>query len=96
MVCASAEAELRDVLGRIDVPTLLLYGDRDVRAPLAVAEALHVAIPRSRLVVLPGVGDVRCVEAPQQFNREVRDFLGSTKGDACSAVTSRAQRRRPC
>jgi pimeloyl-ACP methyl ester carboxylesterase len=90
MVRASTEADLRDVLGRIDLATLLLYGDRDVQAPLAVA------IPRSRLVVLPGVGHVSRVEAPQQFNREVRDFLGSTKGDACSALTSCAQRGRPC
>jgi pimeloyl-ACP methyl ester carboxylesterase len=66
MARASAEADLRDVLGRIDVPTLLLYGDRDVRAPLAVAEALHLAIPGSRLVFLPRVGYVSCVNAPQR------------------------------
>ena len=33
---ASTE-DVRDVLPRLDVPTLLLYGDRDVRAPLTVA-----------------------------------------------------------
>ncbi len=76
---ASAEADLRDVLAHINVPTLLLYGDRDVRAPIPIAEALHAAIPRSRLVVLSGVGHVSCVEAPQQFNREVRDFIRSTE-----------------
>jgi pimeloyl-ACP methyl ester carboxylesterase len=80
MARASAEADLRGVLGRIHVPTLLVYGDRDVRAPLAIAETLHTAIPGSRLVVLPGVGHVSCVEAPQQFNREVRDFLRSADG----------------
>lgn len=80
MARASAEADLRDVLRRINVPTLLLYGDRDVRAPLPIAEALRTAIPGSRLVVLPGVGHISCVEAPQQFNREVRDFLRSMKG----------------
>jgi pimeloyl-ACP methyl ester carboxylesterase len=40
-----AEADLRDALTGVDVPTLLLYGDADVRAPLAVAEALHSSIP---------------------------------------------------
>ena len=30
---AFAAADLRDVLPRVNVPTLLLYGDRDVRAP---------------------------------------------------------------
>jgi pimeloyl-ACP methyl ester carboxylesterase len=75
MARASAEADLRDVLPRIDVPTLLLYGDEDVRAPLTVAEALHVSIPASRLVVMPGVGHVSSVEAAERFNAEVRDFL---------------------
>jgi pimeloyl-ACP methyl ester carboxylesterase len=79
MARASAEADLRDVLARVNVPTLLLYGDRDVRAPIPIAEALHAAIPRSRLVVLSGVGHVSCVEAPVGFNREVRDFIRSTE-----------------
>ncbi len=75
MVRALAEADLRDMLPRIDVPTLLLYGDRDVRAPLSVAENLHAAIPRSRLVVMPGVGHMSSVESAERFTAEVRCFL---------------------
>jgi pimeloyl-ACP methyl ester carboxylesterase len=75
MARAFAEADLRDVLPCIDVPTLLLYGDRDVRAPLDVAEALRAAIPASTLVVLQGVGHVSCIEAADRFNAEVRQFL---------------------
>ena len=75
MARSSAEADLRDVLPRIDVPTLLLYGGDDVRAPLPVAQALHSAISGSRLVVMPGVGHVSSVEAPELFNRTVGDFL---------------------
>jgi pimeloyl-ACP methyl ester carboxylesterase len=75
MAMASAEADLRDVLPLIDVPTLLLYGDQDVRAPRAVAEALLASIPGSRLVVMPGVGHASSVEAPDRFCAEVRTFL---------------------
>jgi pimeloyl-ACP methyl ester carboxylesterase len=75
MTRSSAEADLRDVLTSVDVPTLLLYGDRDVRAPLHVAHALQAAIPGSALVVMPGVGHVSPVEAPGPLNREVRAFL---------------------
>ena len=75
MARSLAEADLRDVLPLIGVPTLLLYGDKDVRAPLGVAEALHAAISSSRLVVMPGVGHVSSVEAAERFNGEVRDFL---------------------
>lgn len=75
MARSSAEADLRDVLPRVDVPTLLLYGDQDVRAPLEIGEALHMAIPTSELVVMPGVGHASPVENPALFNREVRRFL---------------------
>jgi pimeloyl-ACP methyl ester carboxylesterase len=77
MARSVAESDLRDVLPRIGVPTLLLYGDKDVRAPLNVAEDLHAAIPSSRLVVMPGVGHVSSVEAAERFNAEVRAFLRS-------------------
>lgn len=75
-----ADHDLRDVLGRVDVPTLLLYGDRDVRSPLAVAEDMHARIPGSRLVVIPGAGHMIDVEAPERFNAEVRSFLRSVAG----------------
>lgn len=79
MARSFAEADLRDVLPRIRVPTLLLYGDKDVRAPLAVAEQLLTAIPSSQLIVMPGVGHVSSVEAGLRFNSEVRAFLRSVK-----------------
>ena len=75
MARAFAEADLRDVLPRINVPTLLLYGDADRRCPLNVAENLHARIPTSRLVVMHGVGHQSNVEAAERFNTEVRSFL---------------------
>jgi len=80
VVRAFGEADLRDVLPRIDVPTLLLYGDRDVRSPVSVGEDLHAQIPGSRLVVIPGSAHLCDMEAPERFNAEVRRFLASTQG----------------
>jgi len=77
MTRALAEADLREVLPRIDVPTLLLYGDKDVRSPLTVGEELHARIPGSRLVVMPGVGHLSNFEAADRFNAEVSGFLRS-------------------
>ncbi len=74
MALASA-ADLRDALSQVRVPTLLVYGDNDVRAPLEVAHRLHAEIRGSTLVVLPGVGHVCNVEAPDEFNTVVREFL---------------------
>jgi pimeloyl-ACP methyl ester carboxylesterase len=74
MARASAE-DLRDALPHLKLPTLLVYGDKDVRAPLDVAQRLHSAIPHSRLVVLPGVGHVCNVEAAHEFNSALRNFI---------------------
>ncbi len=63
MLRAMAEADLRDVLPRVDVPTLVLHGDADARSPLQVGVELHERIAGSRLVVLPGVGHASNLEA---------------------------------
>lgn len=75
MAHALAEADLRDVVADIDVPTLLLHGDVDQRSSLTVAQTLHAQIPGSKLVVLPGLGHECYLESPEQFNDEVRAFL---------------------
>jgi pimeloyl-ACP methyl ester carboxylesterase len=70
-----AEADQRDLLPRIEVPTLLLWGELDARSPVEpVAHQFLEAIPRATLVVLPGVGHLSNVEAPEPFNRTVREF----------------------
>jgi pimeloyl-ACP methyl ester carboxylesterase len=77
MARAFAEADLRDVLPSVEVPTLLLYGDADQRSPRDVAEALYAAIPASHLVWLHGVGHQSNLEAPARFNDEARTFFRS-------------------
>jgi pimeloyl-ACP methyl ester carboxylesterase len=74
MARASAE-DLRSLLPSIDSPTLLVYGDQDVRAPLPVAEHLHTAIAGAELTVLPGVGHVCNLERPDTINDIVRAWL---------------------
>jgi pimeloyl-ACP methyl ester carboxylesterase len=81
MARARAEADLRPVLSRIDVPTLLIYGDADSGSPLSVAEELHAQIPGSRLVVLPGAGHQNNIESAERFNAAVREFLASQPRD---------------
>lgn len=74
-----ATTDLRTTLPTINVPTMVLHGDCDVRSPLGAGAALHEAIPHSTLVVLPGVGHVSNLEAPERFNDEVRRFLRSVR-----------------
>jgi pimeloyl-ACP methyl ester carboxylesterase len=72
---AFAEADLRGVLPRIDIPALLLCGEQDVRAPRYVWEPLHSSIPGSQVVLFPGVSHMINMEAAERFNTEVRAFL---------------------
>lgn len=74
VVAAMAEADLRDVLPSVAVPTLLLWGELDARSPLSVAHEFARAIPRSRLVVIPGAGHMSNLERPDEFNAAVRAF----------------------
>jgi pimeloyl-ACP methyl ester carboxylesterase len=69
-----AEADLRDVLPRIAVPTLLVWGQLDVRSPLRVARQFQESIPHTTLVVIPDCGHVCNLERPEAFNAAVRGF----------------------
>ncbi len=82
MIRALAEADLREALSRIAVPTLLIWGEEDVRSPLSVARDLHSRIPGSRLVAIAGAGHLSHVEAPERFNAEVRTFLRSVSPES--------------
>jgi len=71
---AMAEADQRDLLPRIAVPTLLIWGDADTRSPLRVARQFENAIPDAELVVIPGAGHVSNLEQPGPFNDALRRF----------------------
>jgi pimeloyl-ACP methyl ester carboxylesterase len=75
----SAQADTRDLLPTIRVPTLLVWGDADVRSPLTVAQQFRDAIPGARLAVIAGAGHVSNLESPAQFNAAVCAFCLSVE-----------------
>jgi 3-oxoadipate enol-lactonase len=62
-------------LGEIRAPTLAIVGERDLPDFHAIAGLIERAIPGARRVVLPGVGHIPNMEAPERFNALVQDFL---------------------
>lgn len=60
--------DVSDKLHRINVPTLITAGDRDILTPPYFAEAIRSAIPGSRLEILPGAGHGALLERPALFN----------------------------
>ena len=63
-------------LHRIDVPTLLLWGERDGLVPPAFGDAYQALIPGSRLVVLPEAGHAPFDEQKDAFLAAFYDFIG--------------------
>jgi 3-oxoadipate enol-lactonase len=76
----AARDNVLDAMRAVRCPTLILVGSEDVVTTPADAEQLASVIPNSSLVLIEGAGHMSNWEAPEQFNRAVRDFLDSTLG----------------
>ena len=58
-----------------DVPTLLLWGARDVTVPTKTAYELQKHFRDAKLVIMPSAGHMPYEEEPRPFNHEVIDWL---------------------
>lgn len=72
---ALADTDLRDDVGRIDVPTLVVGGDQDVATPPADALWLQAHIDDSRLAVLPRAAHLSNLDQPGLFTQMLRAHL---------------------
>jgi pimeloyl-ACP methyl ester carboxylesterase len=62
-------------LAEVQVPTLIIVGDRDSEEVLTQTELLAAGIATSRKVVVPGARHMLNMEQPLEFNRIVLEFL---------------------
>jgi pimeloyl-ACP methyl ester carboxylesterase len=67
--------DVREVLPRIQAPTLVIWGERDNWIPLQHAYEFRERIPEARLAVLRGACHNPMVDRPEAFNRLVLRFL---------------------
>jgi pimeloyl-ACP methyl ester carboxylesterase len=83
LLCFMIRPDVRDELGDISVPTLIIAGGADVSLPPSLSRDLHARIAGSRLVELPGVGHSSPVEDPAAVTGALERFLApSTPGEA--------------
>jgi pimeloyl-ACP methyl ester carboxylesterase len=68
---------IKDHIGAIKVPTLILWGEQDHLVPVESAHAFNAAIANSKLVVYPATGHIPMEEMAQQSAADVRAFLSS-------------------
>jgi pimeloyl-ACP methyl ester carboxylesterase len=62
-------------LANINVPTLLIAGEHDRNAPPAVLKKMADAIPRSTFIEMKGIGHLQNLEAPDEFDGMLLNFL---------------------
>jgi pimeloyl-ACP methyl ester carboxylesterase len=68
-----------------EVPTLIIWGDRDQVIPVSHAHVAHELMPGSRLEVVENAGHFLPIERPELLDRLLRDFLATTKPANVSA-----------
>jgi pimeloyl-ACP methyl ester carboxylesterase len=67
--------DLRDLLPRITVPTLLLWGGEDDATPASDGATMEQLIPNARLVVFPGAGHYSYLERAAETCAALDEFL---------------------
>jgi pimeloyl-ACP methyl ester carboxylesterase len=72
---ALTDYPIRDRLGEIAAPTLIVWGEKDPLVPVRDAWELGELIPHSRVVVYKDTGHVAMLERPAAFNALVEDFI---------------------
>lgn len=62
-------------LATIDVPTAVIVGEADAITPLANAKTIADGVKDATLAVIPDAGHISNIEAPEAFERAIRDWL---------------------
>jgi pimeloyl-ACP methyl ester carboxylesterase len=74
-----------------DMPTLIVWGDRDPIIPIAHGYAAHEAMPGSIMHVYPGAGHYPHCHSPQQFADDLIEFITTTEPASLTAEQLRAR-----
>ncbi|MEJ0027537.1 MAG: alpha/beta hydrolase [Rhizomicrobium sp.] len=69
-------AFVKDHIGALTMPVLILWGEQDHLIPVSVAAAWHDAIPGSKVIVYAETGHIPMEELADQTALDVRKFLG--------------------
>ncbi len=72
---AIKDHDASDVLPRIDVPTLVIAGDRDFFCPPKVAREMAEQIPGAELLLVPGGSHAATIEQPELIDLRLEKFL---------------------
>jgi pimeloyl-ACP methyl ester carboxylesterase len=77
MLRAAGDHTAGDILPNVDVPVLVVAGDRDTFTPPFLATALAEALPKGELLMVPRGTHVAPIEQPELVNERIISFLRS-------------------
>lgn len=75
LAAAIKDHDASDLLPRIDVPTLVIAGDRDFFCPPKVAREMVDRIPGAELLLVPGGSHAATIEQPELIDLRLEKFL---------------------
>lgn len=81
-VFATADQEATPLLPRIESPTLIITAEEDTGSTPEMAASMHAQIPRSELVIVPGLKHLLPLEAPERFLDPILRFLAAQSTEA--------------
>ena len=76
-----------------DIPTLIVWGERDSLIPVAHGRAAHELMPHSRLEVFEGAGHFPFRDDPVRFVSVLRSFIDASEPAKTNAETLRERIR---
>lgn len=68
-----------DVLDTINVPTLVLCGEKDIITPAALMKKMAEKIPDSTILIIPETGHAAFLEKPSEFITAITGFVISNQ-----------------
>lgn len=80
MLRAAGDHTAEDYLAKIDVPVLVVAGERDTFTPASLSEFMAAQIPNAELLMVPGGTHVAPIEQPELVGSRIRDFIARVSG----------------
>lgn len=79
-----ADDSVESRVSGLAVPALIVWGERDRALHVGTAEVLHKLLPKSRVLIMPGIGHLPMIERPQQsaddYLRFRKELSGAPQG----------------
>lgn len=72
---ASAGFNICENLRNLQIPTLLIVGEKDITTPVWASEMLHEWLPKSEIIIVPGAAHLVLLDHADEFNNHVKKFL---------------------